>query len=69
MGSDSQSQDIVEGSNVYFECDIKVHIYTIFYFDIRKKSGLKKKIPRFLLRVTLNVISTELDLDHIYALY
>ncbi|KAH7639103.1 nephrin-like [Dermatophagoides farinae] len=27
MGSDSQSQDIVEGSNVYFECDIKANPY------------------------------------------
>lgn len=25
MGSDSHSQDIVEGNNVYFECDIKVN--------------------------------------------
>lgn len=24
MGSNSHSQDIIEGSNVYFECNIKV---------------------------------------------
>ncbi|KAH9414353.1 hypothetical protein DERP_012000 [Dermatophagoides pteronyssinus] len=27
MGSDSHSQDIVEGNNVYFECDIKANPY------------------------------------------
>ncbi|KPM05857.1 Immunoglobulin C-2 domain containing protein [Sarcoptes scabiei] len=51
MGSNSLSQDILEGSNVYFECDIKANPYVDVFgwklngeiFNISTISGLEER--------------------------